>query len=254
MPSPVPRDRRNRRSASVHSYDSRAVSPYCDSEHSSTSRSRSRSSSRSRRSERNASPPEGGAERRHLGHHVADQGDVDGDHNVQEVQQAAVGQAEGKIPYEKASLLRKIVDRGMPKQESKALRELFPYPSFEGSFVLQCPAIEDVFARRLKKVRGKKQDFWEKSWLSAQYKAVDVARPLLELWRRVDKNDPNYRFIDSAVRLWGVAFNDMTKQRRYNVIHQTDSEYLSMLSDSKVFSEREVQHLFGDRFIKALSE
>lgn len=106
----------------------------------------------------------------------------------------------------------------------------------------------------MKKVRGKKQDFWEKSWVSAQYKAVDVARPLLELWRRVDKNDPNYRFVDSAVRLWGVAFNDMTKQRRYNVIRQTDSEYVSMLSDPKAFAEREVKHLFGDRFIKALSK
>lgn len=79
-------------------------------------------------------------DRRHLGLNDAEGANQGGGYhndNVQvDAQQAAVGQDEGKIPYDKASLLRKIVAHGMPKQETKALRELFPNPSFEGSFVL----------------------------------------------------------------------------------------------------------------------
>lgn len=250
MPSPISNrsDRRHRR-ASIQSFDSRANSPFSPR----GSRSRSRSNSVSRHSERSRSRSQDGS-------HVGDRHGLDAQHDVglgddgnQNVL-ADGGQAEDRIPYEKAVLLRKIVAFGMPKQEAKALRELFPEPLFEGSFSLQCPAIENVFSRRLRKARGKKQDYWEKSWLSAQYKALDLARPLLELWRRMDKNDPNYRFIDSAIRLWGVAFNDMTKQRRFNIIRQTDPDYLAMLSDPRVFSERESNQLFGDRFLQALSK
>lgn len=155
------------------------------------------------------------------------------------------------IPRSMTRKLREWMGSGMPSTEAKALREVFS-PSFEGSFSLQCPKLEHSMKRRLVKTSRKKSDLVEKALLSTQYKVLDVARPLLELWRRLPENDPSAYFAESALRLWGVAFAEVSKHRRWNVLRQTDPSFTSLLSDPASFSGRDVKDLFGDHFLKVM--
>ncbi|EFX70828.1 hypothetical protein DAPPUDRAFT_327777 [Daphnia pulex] len=145
---------------------------------------------------------------------------------------------------------------GLSPAEAKALREIFN-PTYEGSFTLQCPILDESMGRTLKRLKGSSGsviDFVEKTWLSTHYKIMDIARPLIQLWSSLPPNDPHLQHVESALRLWGVAFRDVTMNRRKNILRQTAPDFLNLLSDPTMFSNREMSRLFGVHFLNAIAK
>jgi Reverse transcriptase (RNA-dependent DNA polymerase) len=145
---------------------------------------------------------------------------------------------------------------GLSPTEAKALREVFN-PTYEGSFTLQCPILDESMGRTLKRLKGSSGsviDFVEKTWLSTHYKILDIARPLIQLWGSLPPTDPHLQHVESALRLWGVAFRDVTMNRRKNILRQTAPDFLNLLSDPAMFSNREMSRLFGVHFLNAMAK
>ena len=160
------------------------------------------------------------------------------------------------LSKEKVRSLRSWMVDGMSPAEAKALRDMFN-PTFEGSFALQCPILDESMGRTLKRLKGSSGtvvDFVEKTWLSTHYKVMDVARPLIQLWGLLPPHDPQLQFVESALRLWGVAFREITKNRRKNILRQTAPDFLNLLSDPNMFSKREMSRLFGVHFLNAMAK
>jgi hypothetical protein len=135
------------------------------------------------------------------------------------------------LSREKVRSLRSWMLNGLSPAEAKALREIFN-PSYEGSFTLQCPILDESMGRTLKRLKGSSGsviDFVEKTWLSTHYKIMDIARPLIQLWSSLPPNDPHLQHVESALRLWGVAFHDVTMNRRKNILRQTAPDSTSCL-------------------------
>ena len=143
---------------------------------------------------------------------------------------------------------------GLSAAEARALRDVFT-PAFEGSFRLECPQLESM-KRSLKRLKasGSVGELVEKTWLSTHYKVLDIARPLVQLWSQVPPGDAANPYIESALRLWGVAFSEITKNRRKNILRQTAPDYINLLTDPSLFSNRETSRLFGAHFLEAMSK
>ncbi|KAI9550703.1 hypothetical protein GHT06_006204 [Daphnia sinensis] len=62
---------------------------------------------------------------------------------------------------------------------------------------------------------------------------MDIARPLIQLW---------------------IAFRDVTMNRRKNILRQMAPDFLNLLSDSTMFSNREMSRLFGVHFLNAMAK
>ncbi|KZR97659.1 Uncharacterized protein APZ42_007340 [Daphnia magna] len=145
---------------------------------------------------------------------------------------------------------------GLSPSEAKALREICN-PSYEGSFTLQCPILDESMGRTLKRWKGSSgsvTDFVEKTWLSTHYKIMDIARPLIQLSSSLPPSDPHLQHIDSALRLWGVAFRDVTMNWRKNILRQMAPDFLNLLFDPTSFSNREMSRLFGVHFLNAIAK
>jgi hypothetical protein len=166
-----------------------------------------------------------------------------------------------RLPRDKAHRLRKWIIQGIPKEESKALRERVKL-EFEGSFKLQCPKVDESMARQLSRGRGnsnvsgsssrKPVDFVEKSWLSSQYQVLDGMRPLIKIWNSKSPDDPDNKDLESSIQLLSGAFANITKMRRANVLRQVAPRMMSLLDDPSVFSSRQSERLFGYKFLDAL--
>jgi hypothetical protein len=167
-----------------------------------------------------------------------------------------------RLPRDKAHRLRKWIIQGIPKDESKVLRDSVKL-EFEGSFKLQCPKVDESMTRQLSRGRGnssnnssgnsrKPIDFVEKSWLSSQYQDMDGMRPLIKMWNSKSPGDPDYNHLESSLQLLCGAFANITKMRRANVIRQVAPRMMSLLEDPSVFSSRQSERLFGNKFIDAL--
>ncbi|KAI9557171.1 hypothetical protein GHT06_016978 [Daphnia sinensis] len=85
-------------------------------------------------------------------------------------------------------------------------------------------------------------------------KIMDIARPLIQLWSSLPPSDPHLQHIKSALRLWGVAFRDVTMNRRKNILRQMAPDFLNLLSDPTMFSNREMSRLFGVHFLNAMAK
>ncbi|KAK4006820.1 hypothetical protein OUZ56_011978 [Daphnia magna] len=107
---------------------------------------------------------------------------------------------------------------------------------------------------RLKTSSGSVADLVEKTWLSTHYKILDIARPLIQLWGLFPPDDMLNQYVESALRLWGVAFSEVTKNRRKNILRQISPGFVNLLSDQSLFSNRETCRLFGVHFLNALSK
>ena len=144
---------------------------------------------------------------------------------------------------------------GLSAAEARALRDVFT-PAFEGSFRLECPQLDESMKRSLKRLKasGSVGELVEKTWLSTHYKVLDIARPLVQLWSQVPPGDAANQYIESALRLWGVAFSEITKNRRKNILRQTAPDYINLLTDPSLFSNRETSRLFGAHFLEAMSK
>ena len=91
----------------------------------------------------------------------------------------------------------------------------------------------------------------EKALLALQFKILDIGRPLLFLGSRLE--DPEcIEALETALQLWGVAFNDITKSRRRNILRQTDPKMESLLEDQNNFEFSESSHFCGRHFLRAM--
>ena len=143
--------------------------------------------------------------------------------------------------------------------ESKQLRENFS-PTFEkSSFELQVPKLDPSMARRLREVKSveaSKAEAKEKSLVAAQFKILDIAKPLLYVWGSAAEAavaDPLLVVAaESALQLWGHAFHNITMQRRENVLRQTDPRFESLLAESTRFKPKECALLFGRSFLRGM--
>ena len=89
--------------------------------------------------------------------------------------------------------------------------------------------------------------------MALQFKILDIGRPLLFLGSRLE--DPEcIEALETALQLWGVAFNDITKSRRRNILRQTDPKMESLLEDQDNFEFLESNHFFWRPFFKGHGE
>ncbi|EFX78494.1 hypothetical protein DAPPUDRAFT_105293 [Daphnia pulex] len=100
-----------------------------------------------------------------------------------------------------------------------------------------------------------KAEATERSLKAEQYKILDVARPLLFLREKIAesadlKDSPLAEAADTALRLWGHTFHNVTTSRRENLLKVLDPKYLSLLKKTHRFKPRECASLFGRHFIK----
>lgn len=98
----------------------------------------------------------------------------------------------------------------------------------------------------------KPNDFQEKTILSIQYKLLDVLRPLLHSWSLQPSGSPASAGIESALRLLGAAFANVSKLQRANFMRNVASKLAPLLKDPRVFPSREYKRLFGSKFIEAM--
>jgi hypothetical protein len=160
-----------------------------------------------------------------------------------------------KVLRHQAKLTKTVMARGLQLAKVKLLRNKYDL-SVSSKYALNCPALDDTFFRRLTSLKNSSAsklniDQREKVLLALQFKILDIGRPLLYLGTRL--NDPDcIEALETALQLWGVAFNDITKSRRRNIIRQTDPKMESLLEDQDNFDLSESNQLFGRYFLKAM--
>ncbi|KAK4007107.1 hypothetical protein OUZ56_012268 [Daphnia magna] len=127
----------------------------------------------------------------------------------------------GAIMSSLLEYLRRSKTEGLPSSEAKALRPV---------------------------------DHVENTRLSTQYKVLDIARPLVRIWSSLQTGNPLNQPLESALCLWGVALNDIMKNRRKHILHQTAPDFLSLLTDPSMFPDRETSQLFGVQFMTNIAK
>lgn len=77
---------------------------------------------------------------------------------------------------------RKWMFEGLSPSEAEGLREIIPLV-FYSSFELECPTLDGSMSRTLSRLKrstaSKLPDLVEKTWLSAQYMLLNIARPFI---------------------------------------------------------------------------
>jgi hypothetical protein len=113
--------------------------------------------------------------------------------------------------------------------------------------------MDDVVERQIVRSRhGKYIGQRELMWKSTQLKVLDVARPLISLWSRIDPATEEGGMLENAIRLWVEAHFFISKNRRANVMNSVYPRFKNLLKDPSKFSPSEVSHLFGPTFTSAL--
>ncbi|KAK4013537.1 hypothetical protein OUZ56_026091 [Daphnia magna] len=79
-----------------------------------------------------------------------------------------------------------------------------------------------------------------------------VLRPLLHSWSLQPSGSPASAGIESALRLLGAAFANVSKLQRANFMRNVASKLAPLLKDPRVFPSREYKRLFGSKFIEAM--
>lgn len=160
-----------------------------------------------------------------------------------------------KVLRHQAKLAKTVMARGLQLAKVKLLRNKYDL-SVSSKYALNCPALDDTFFRRLTSLKNSSAsklniDQREKVLLALQFKILDIGRPLLYLGTRL--TDPDCKeALETALQLWGVDFNDITKSRRRNIIRLTDPKMESLLEDQDNFDLSESNQLFGRYFLKAM--
>ncbi|EFX76596.1 hypothetical protein DAPPUDRAFT_106830 [Daphnia pulex] len=121
-----------------------------------------------------------------------------------------------------------------------------------------CPQVDSSFSRRFKDIKTpemSKAEATERSLKAEQYNILDVARPLLFLREKIAesadlRDSPLAEAADTALRLWGHTFHNVTTSRRENLLKVSDPKFLSLLKEPHRFKPRECASLFGRHFIK----
>lgn len=165
------------------------------------------------------------------------------------------------IPRHITEGLSSFMAKGVITAESKEVQEVFDVEFEQEGFSLNPPTLDDWMARKLKDQKNRKTvEAAEKIWLSAQFKVMDIAPPLLNLVDSLQKlpGEADVKLLDAASAAlfqWARAFNHITRRRRNNVLSTTSprSEYLLDIPES--FSRKEaIRHLFGQTFLDSMLE
>ncbi|KAI9551265.1 hypothetical protein GHT06_002338 [Daphnia sinensis] len=109
-----------------------------------------------------------------------------------------------------------------------------------------CPQVDSSFSRRFKDIKTpemSKAEATERSLKAEQYKILDVALPLLFLREKIAesadlKDSPLAEAADTALRLWGHTFHNVTTSRRENLLKVSDPKFLSLLKEPHRFKPR----------------
>ena len=153
----------------------------------------------------------------------------------------------------KSRVVRKWVVQGLSKDVAKSLREKFA-PKFDGNFNLCCPLLDESIARRWMNAKhlNKLNDFQEKTFKSIQYQMLDAFKPMLHTWNQLSDDSPLLNGVESSLRLLGSAFANVSKLRRANALRNVAPNLAPLLKDPRVFSTRESDRLFGNKFIDTM--
>ena len=133
------------------------------------------------------------------------------------------------IPRELSNAMRKWLSSDISKEEALNLTKSYE-PIFESeSLRLECPELDGSMRRSLK--RSDKYLQWQKfenTLESIQFKWLDMSHPMLYLYSRAatDENDPIAKAISVLLKLWAIAFRDISKHRRMNILARTDQSSL----------------------------
>ena len=150
--------------------------------------------------------------------------------------------------------LAKWMAKGLPPGEAKTTRS-----KYDCSFTI--PKVDEFLSRRLQSIKAKEKssgsspqwsiDIVEKNLSANQYKILDIVKPSLRLWSSSPSADAK-EDIEAALRLWATSFNDVTKQRRKNILRATNPNLLPLLKEDSLFSAEESDKLFGRTFLDAM--
>ncbi|KZS22105.1 Uncharacterized protein APZ42_010838 [Daphnia magna] len=113
--------------------------------------------------------------------------------------------------------------RGISTSDSKSLQDKFKLSFERSSFSLNPPAVDSWISRRLKsKSTHKTVESAEKKWLTAQFKVMDIASPLIFLYsliiNAVGKENIMALAVRAALQQWSRAFNHISRRRRHNIV------------------------------------
>lgn len=81
---------------------------------------------------------------------------------------------------------------------------------------------------------------------------LDAFRPFLHCWNQLKPDNPLTDGIESGPRLLGAAFANVSKLRRVNLLRNVAPNLFPLLKDPHVFSSRESERHFSDKFIDAM--
>jgi hypothetical protein len=130
------------------------------------------------------------------------------------------------VARKRMKVFRDWMTTSLSAPEARSLRDSF-IPSFpNSSFDLVCPQVDSSFSRRFKDIKTpemSKAEATERSLKAEQYKILDVARPLLFLKEKMAesadlRDSPLAEAADTALRLWGHTFHNVTISRRENLL------------------------------------
>ncbi len=152
-----------------------------------------------------------------------------------------------------------LMTKGVPSDDSKAIQEEFGVEFDQSSFSINPPRLDDWMARQLKEKAARKTvEASEKVWLSAQFKVMDIAPPLLHLLSDFGEDDPHnpvQRAVVAALMQWARAFNFISRRRRQNVLNCTAPRLEYLLDSPESFSSQEtIKDLFGKSFLAEMEE
>ncbi|KZR98982.1 Uncharacterized protein APZ42_005349, partial [Daphnia magna] len=156
--------------------------------------------------------------------------------------------------------LTKWISNGLSTTESKIIQGDYKLEFEKDSFSLNPPVLDDWTARRVKNgSKLKSVEAAEKLWLSAQFKVMDIATPLISLYASLlqsaehQEDGPVIQALKAALPQWARAYCHISRRRRHNVLSATVPRTEHLLDDLDAFSSKEtLKNLFGQKFLETM--
>lgn len=156
----------------------------------------------------------------------------------------------------KSTQVAKWVVSSSFSQEVKAAREAFKPKLKKRPDFLENPVLDKTLYLRLKSVKRSNAskaniDQAEKSSRRLSFKILDLAKPLLFLFKRASvrrKSRADTKVIRSALKLWGLLYGDVLYSRRLNILNQIYPKYVNLLDNKKFRATEDIclaSNLYG---------
>ncbi|KAI9557312.1 hypothetical protein GHT06_017140 [Daphnia sinensis] len=139
--------------------------------------------------------------------------------------------------------LTKWISNGLSTAESKAIQGDYKLEFEKDSSGINPPILDDWMARRVKNgSKLKSVEAAEKLWLSAQFKVMDIATPLISFYASLlqsteyQEDGPVIQALKAALQQWARAYCHISRRRRHNVLSATFLRTEHLLEDPDAFS------------------